>query len=112
MATYRGTKLPAGEYLMLGLVNHKSISGQGDMEYHWTWLCRNPQSETVLIQEVYNISWWDPAGPNPSGLTGEHLYSVTETALTPDEALAYQSELKNICQQSLSLPLSIRLLNR
>ena len=109
MATYRGMKLPAGEYLVLGLVDQKSISGQGDMEYHWTWLCRNPQSEAVLVQEVYNISWWDPAGPNSSVLTGEHLYSVTETALPPDEALAYQEKLKRTCGRSLPLPFAIHL---
>lgn len=108
VAHYRQRQLPDGEYFVIGLVEHTSQGGQGDIEYRWTWLCKNPQSQPVLLTEIYDISWWAVGGPSTANLTAQHLCEVTEEVLTQQTADLYRSKLKHVCNLTLPLPIFIR----
>lgn len=99
--SYSSRRLPAGEYLVAGLIGYASCAGQGDIEHQWTWLCTDPEGETVLLTEIYNVSVWSSNGPEPGSCSANNLYQVRETFLPAGEETA---QLKYVCGRRLQLP--------
>lgn len=42
-------------YHQIGVVEYVPKAGQGNVEFHWEYLCRNEAGSLVLIIEDYNM---------------------------------------------------------
>lgn len=109
-AENRFTDLSGCRYRVLGLAAFDSMSGQGEAEFVWKYLCMTEQGEPVLITEDFDIHvYWAARRVCPENVERSDLYALIEEPLSREEFYAYQKQAKPMDGKTVSLPITLNL---
>ncbi len=100
---------PKFRYKLISEVNYKSIGGQGDVEFDWSFFCIDPNGDYVLIHEYYDIPW--DYQPSPDNIDRGACY-IKEESLSEDSAAEYCNKLGSKSDNYVYLPIQLHLIGK